>query len=110
MGDSPTIYACLAVSGSFQPQDLSTMLDAAARITRTGEARRDGTPWESDSWHFSTARTASVDWPEHLDRVLDLVRPRMDEFRSFCRDRDLDVEIHLVAEMSKQAPIGSFTA
>jgi len=106
---TPAIYACLDVSGSFDPHGLTAMLGADARITRAGEVRRNGAVREFDSWHFSTPKVASVDWPAQLDQVLELVRPRLDEFLTFCRVRALGVEVHLVAEMSGETPIGSFT-
>lgn len=105
----PRIHCCLEVSGSFDPNELTTLLRTDAEIARAGQVRRNGTVREVDSWHFSTPTTSSMDWPDHLERVLDLVRPRAEEFRVFCRGHSLTAGVHLVAYMTGSTPIGSFT-
>lgn len=105
----PSIYACLDVSGTFDPADVTRMLGVEASAHRAGELRRNGKHWDQDSWHFSTAKEESWEWPEHLDSVLALIQPCSDDFVRFCDDRALEREVHLIAEMTGETPIGSFS-
>jgi len=61
-----------------------------------------------DSCHYSTPRRErSYDWPEHIEKVLTIVRPHAEEVRRFCREPELAAAVHLVATLGKGSPIGS---
>jgi hypothetical protein len=110
MSDEPEVSAGLLVCGSFDPRELSLLLGVDAAIGRAGEMRRNGVAREEDSWHYRTAKTRSFDWPERLEKALDIVRPHFSDFLAFCDRRSLYREIQLVSTMTHGTPIGSFMA
>lgn len=111
--DAPNVYACLAVTGRFDPDALTSILGVAPSVTgRAGdpEPYRAGKTREQDLWHFKTVEAAEFDWARHLAEVLSIVRPHADQFREFCSSRGAEVAVHLVAYVNGGAPIGAFPA
>jgi hypothetical protein len=106
--EAPEIHACLAVEGTFDPDELSTLLGVKPDTEgRAGEKLRNGKSRERDSWHYRTKREHDWDWPRHLESVLAIVRPHAAAFREFCDAHQADREVHLVAYMTGATPIGA---
>ena len=105
--EAPEIYACLWAEGEFDPGLLDELFGVQARTHRRGELRRNGRPYETDSWHYSTARETSWDWPGHLEQVLGLVRPHREAFLALRQHHGFENGVHVVATATVSTPVGT---
>ena len=90
-------HACLAVTGSFDPDELTRLLGEPTRTARAGQIPRPGAaPYRSDTWHLETEPSGSG-WSTKVEEILGRVRPNAAAFRAVCETHGLQPSIHLVA-------------
>jgi hypothetical protein len=104
---APVTWACLFVVGSFDPDELTELLGVGAKTRRAGDKIGRLTASE-ESWHFSTPKQSSVDWPAAIEQVLAVVRPHEKELRAYKQKHGLRIRLDLCAEMYDNArtPLG----
>lgn len=108
--DAPWIYACLCVTGAFDPAELDRLLGVQAKTHRKGDPRRfrkDQRRLQYDIWHYSTPRTHDWDWAVQLQHVLDIVAPRRAQFIEVTAH--LEVAVHLVAAATISTPFATIS-
>lgn len=103
--EAPEMHACLAAEGTFDPDELSTLLgvkpDAGGRI---GEGLRNGKVRERDSWHYRTKRDSTGTGRDTWSRCWRSCAPTL--MRSATSATlTKHPEIHLVAHMTGATPV-----
>jgi hypothetical protein len=107
----PEVYACLWVSGTFDPALLTELFGVQPKKAhRAGDPiLRGATRAATDMWHYSTEQEATFDLPDHIESILAMVRPHVARFNEFRQAYEVEVEVHLIVWMDDQAPIGLLT-
>jgi hypothetical protein len=83
----PEVRATLKVSGALRSKELSELLGVPG-TSHPGSAL-------TTVWEFSTAPELTVEVASHLETILAIVRPHLQDFRRLILEKSLDVELQL---------------